>query len=165
MSATGMVRRTRGRDDYQTPPEVFDPLHREFHFMLDAAADAANHKVSRWFGPGGVREDALSVAWVGGNVWLNPPYKKLRPWIEKAEQEAAKHGITVVALLPNNTDAPWFPLLYRTASEIRLVRRRIKFYLDGVQMRSPAGGSMIVIWRGRQPRVGYPHVSLWEWES
>lgn len=35
--------------DWETPPEVFEPLDAEFHFTLDVCATAENAKCARYF--------------------------------------------------------------------------------------------------------------------
>ena len=37
------------RHDWQTPPAVFDPLHAEFQFTIDAAANADNSLLPRYW--------------------------------------------------------------------------------------------------------------------
>ena len=94
-------------DDRGTLPEVFDPLHREFRFTLDAAASARNAKCARFF----TREqDGLSLSWRGESVWCNPPYSDIEPWIAKAVRETLAGGChRVVFLLPNNrTEQGWW---------------------------------------------------------
>lgn len=58
----GMVARNNGRYNgdgrhWETPPEVFDPLHREFGFTVDVCARATSAKVPRFFAEPGPRLD------------------------------------------------------------------------------------------------------------
>jgi hypothetical protein len=80
-----------GKDDWETPDDLFDRLNGQFNFVLDAAANSTNRKCGRWFGPGGVSEDALVVDWPleEGNIWLNPPYSRglQAKFVEKAVEE------------------------------------------------------------------------------
>ncbi len=88
------------KDDRRTIPEVFDPIHREFGFTLDAAASADNCKVPKFFD---LAADGLVQSWRGERVWLNPPYSNLGPWVRKALDETAIGGCPVVVmLLPAN---------------------------------------------------------------
>lgn len=99
-------------DDRETPPCVFDPLHAEFGFTLDAAAGHHNAKTPRYYTlEGGYFEspregrlswnafNGLTGPWGENVVWCNPPFSGVRPWVEKAWAERAA---TVVLLLPNN---------------------------------------------------------------
>lgn len=95
-------------DLWGTPRDFFKRLHDEHQFTIDAAADEYNHQVDRWFGPGGIAEDALTVSWAGEKVWLNPPYSLAANFVEKAYRESKEHGVESVILLPSRTDTRWF---------------------------------------------------------
>jgi phage N-6-adenine-methyltransferase len=126
-----------GKDDWATPPEIFDPLDREFGFTLDVAAGLVNHKVSRWLGAGGIGECGLSAPWRGERCWMNPPYSRVQAeFIRKAALEAQYFGVLTVALLPARTDTrafhahvwdlehhrprPW-------VREVRFLKGRVRF--------------------------------------
>jgi site-specific DNA-methyltransferase (adenine-specific) len=139
------------RPDYerwQTPPEIFDPLMREFNFDLDAAADAQTTRLPQYL------NDALALDdWPGDRIWLNPPYgRKLEPFVRRAAAEAAK-GKLVVALIPFRCCAAWWhEAVIGRATEVRCVRKRIKFIrLDGSRP-SLTGScdSCVVVWDGME---------------
>lgn len=124
---------TSAKDDWATPPDLFDQLNAEFHFTLDAAANHANHFCAGWFGPGSPWcEDALEDGWrweltPHSRVWCNPPYGRgIGRWVEKAIDEAM-HGNLVVMLLPARTDTKWFHLASDAGAEIRLIKGRLTF--------------------------------------
>jgi len=96
-------------DERGTPQSFFDALNAEFHFDLDAAADARNKKCELYFGQGGIANDALEEDWggEGTTVFLNPPYSVAGAFVAKAREEADK-GATVVLLLPVRSDNKWF---------------------------------------------------------
>jgi len=132
---------------WETPRGVFDPLDREFRFTLDAAASAENTLCTEYLTE---EQDALrpDCRWAPGPVWLNPPYgRNMMPrWLEKAYQESMM-GSTVVALLPANTDVGWFHDWVLGKAELRWVRGRLQFLLDGVVQGNNPGGSVIAIYR------------------
>lgn len=81
MSAAGPVRKaTVSRDDWETPPALFNLLNKEFGFIVDGAANSSNSKCSLWLGPGSeICEDAF--LWNPHStspmpMWLNAPYGK-----------------------------------------------------------------------------------------
>ena len=122
-------------DEWTTPQDCFDALNDEFMFVLDAAATAANTKCARWFGPGGVAEDALRMVWpTRGALWLNPPYSRCREFITKATTAAAR-GATIVVLVPSRTDTRWWHDCVwdtrrhrpRPGVEVRFLRGRLRF--------------------------------------
>lgn len=115
------------KQDWETPMEVFDPLHAEFGFTLDAAASAENAKVARFFN---AEDDGLSQDWGRETVWLNPPYgdnaAKLSDWVEKSYR-ASLLGATVVLLIPARTNTNWFHDLCLQRGEVRFVKGRPRF--------------------------------------
>ena len=171
MSAPGPQRRAAvTREDWETPPEVFGPLHDEFGFTLDAAATAANAKCPLFIS---VEQDALrdDVSWAAlaghRSFWLNPPYGRgLARWLRRCVVEANLDA-TGVSLLPANTDTLWFhEIVMATADEVRFVRGRISFLADGVPVKGNTGGSMVVVWRPYpRYRSRGPVVSSWHWSA
>jgi phage N-6-adenine-methyltransferase len=138
---------------WRTPPEVFGPLDDEFHFTLDAAANADNHLCRRWLGPGSpLAEDALSTSWLpflrrGDTVWLNPPYGRgIGQWIAKARQEADS-GLVVVALVLARTDTRWWHDHVPFARKVRFGRGRVRFLrTDGSLASSATAPSALIVW-------------------
>jgi hypothetical protein len=92
-----------GTDEWETPPEVFAPLHAEFGFTLDVCATDDNAKCERYFTKA---DDGLAKLWVGV-CWMNPPYSEVARWVAKAA-EAARGGSTVVYLVRSTTDTAWW---------------------------------------------------------
>jgi phage N-6-adenine-methyltransferase len=89
-----------GKDDWATPREVFDPLHREFGFKVDVCAEQKNAKCLHWYGPLGVRRDAMGPEPWEGPAFMNPPYSELKRWCARALGETLRTGQTIVALIP-----------------------------------------------------------------
>lgn len=133
-------------DVWETPPDLFLTLDREFGFTLDAAAGPKNTQVDRYFD----REtDALEQSWKGDVVFCNPPYgKNLREWLDKARREAHEQGATVVMVLPARTDTLWFHWNVLPFAEIRFLRGRLTYRRGGVRSNGRAPfASMVVIFR------------------
>jgi len=94
-------------DDYYTPKWIFDKL--DLVFDLDVASP-----------PGGPpfvpcrqfftqEDDGLSQSWEG-RVWMNPPYSKPAPWIERWIDHADG-----VALLPTS-NGKWYRSLWASSA-------------------------------------------------
>ena len=132
---------------WETPQKLFDELDAEFHFTLDAAASDENHKCARYFTQ---NDDGLRQNWGGETVFCNPPYgsKETGLWTEKCCREGQKPGTTVVLLIPARTDRASFHDYILGKAEIRFLRGRLKFELDGKPMGTAPFPSMIAIWRG-----------------
>jgi len=110
-------------DLWATPQDFFGKLNDEFRFTLDVCALPENAKCERYYTP---EDDGLSQKW-SGVCWMNPPYgRAIGKWVEKA-YIAAEEGATVVCLLPARTDTKWWHDYVMRATEIRLVRGRLKF--------------------------------------
>lgn len=132
-----------GKDDWETPEELFQRYNAIYHFTIDAAANEVNHKCPRWWGPGGEWPDALDVAWEvelaqGHNIWLNPPYSRgvQSKFVTKAHESMTKvwemlwplgRG-SIVCLLPARTDTRLFhDIIQPHGEEIEFLRGRVKF--------------------------------------
>lgn len=135
--------KTTGRDDYETPQELFEELNHKFRFKLDPASSDENHKCIFYYTKA---MDGLSKDWHEyDRVWLNPPYgRHLQDWVQKAYSESQK-GCTVVCLLPARTDTAWFHDYCLKYGEIRWIRGRLNF---GGNHNAPFP-SMIVIFRNK----------------
>ena len=58
------------RQDWVTPPELFDAMNQEFRFTLDVAANFSTKKTPAFISES---EDAMKVTWGDNVCWLNPP--------------------------------------------------------------------------------------------
>ena len=141
-----------GSSEWATPQEVFDDLHREFQFTLDASASAENAKVARFYT---ADDDALTQSW-DGRVWCNPPYGRVvKKFLEKAVKEVSTNDRceVIVFLLPARTCTKWFHNYVwderghhpRTNVSVRFLRGRLKF---GEASASAPFPSMVVVMHG-----------------
>lgn len=112
-------------DEWETPPELFAELDKEFHFTLDVAASHTNHKCPLYFD---AFHSGLIQPW-HGVCWMNPPYgRAIGNWMAKAYLESAGGGATVVCLVPARTDTRWWhKYVIETGAEVRLIGGRLKF--------------------------------------
>lgn len=149
---TGKGRGAAERDQLTTPPELFDPLHAEFRFTVDAAATATNARLPRFWTE---VENGLAQPWADERVWCNPPYSAIRPWVEKMAEDAAE--LAVMLLPANRCEQAWWqdlvePVRDRPGSGIttRFLRGRPRFILHGhdkvLPNERPPFGLVLVIW-------------------
>ena len=88
-----------GKDECYTPKWIFDKLGLVFD--LDVAS--SNHPLievpakQRYT----IKDDALSKPWFG-RVWMNPPFTKVTPWVDKF----LEHG-NGLCLVPTSSNGKW----------------------------------------------------------
>lgn len=102
----------KSRQDYGTPPDFLHAVRHRLgidRFSIDLAATKANAVCPIYYS---LEEgnDSLSpqCPWTGnGWAWLNPPFAKIGPWVEKATMEA-RLGAHVAVLVPASFAGWWF---------------------------------------------------------
>lgn len=137
--------------EWETPPEIFDPLDLEFRFDLDPCCRTETAKCKDFFTKA---EDGLKQSWNDKRVFMNPPYgREIAQWVCKAYREVTKvidPAILVVGLIPSRTDTRYFHEWIYHKAELRFVRGRISFIgRDGTRGTSAVFPSMVVIWRSQ----------------
>jgi len=124
----------------ETPQELFDAIDRQFHFTRDVCASAENAKCAAYWTEA---DDCLSKVWDGVN-WMNPPYKTMRKFIEKAYNE--RDNAVTVCLIPARTNTRWWHD-YCMEGEVYFIRGRPKF--GGYKHGLPQPLALVVFGRGR----------------
>lgn len=139
---------------WSTPQPIFDKLNAEFCFDMDVCADPENAKCRMFY----TRGKGLDADW-GGVCFLNPPYgREISKWMRRAFHAANTGQATVVCLIPNRSNAPWWHDYVMKATEIRFVRKKVAF-AGGTGV--PFWGSVIAVFRKGQVCKS-PKVSSWE---
>lgn len=145
----GMKAKNNGRyngngRNWETPPEIFDPLNEEFAFTLDPCATKKTTKCFDYFNE---RDNGLKQDWGHERVFMNPPYgREIYAWTKKA-RESAEAGALVVGLLPASCDLAWWHDDVVGHAEVRYIRGRVRFLTGGPYRASGFFASVIVIWR------------------
>lgn len=157
--------------EWGTPEKFFKAVESEFGRMeLDAAAREGNTLCPEFVSP---EEDALSgESWrrpsmKKGLVWLNPPWGRgVGKWVEAAARQSSKNDLTVVCLLPANTDTAWWhDIIMAEAAEIRFIRGRLHFVrADGHTGPCPKGVALVVF-SPHFPDAGQYQGSPWTYAS
>lgn len=118
------------RQEWGTPPELFDPLNREFKFQLDACARKDNAKCADFITP---EMDGLETSWVipkkRERVFVNPGFRDPLPWYLRSYYEASKSPnavVVVVGLVSPASDA--FRWAHAHSVQVRLLGgKRVQF--------------------------------------
>ncbi len=132
------------RDDWETPSYLFDELNSEFHFTLDPCCSFNNRKCEKYYTK---NDNGLVQDWNGEVVFCNPPYgRNIKDWVKKAFEE--RFNSVIVMLLPARTDTSWFHDYILGVAEIRFLRGRIKFLINGVARSDAPFPCMVVIYNG-----------------
>ena len=127
------------KDDWQTPPSIFDPLNERFNFTVDAAASETNALLPRYWS---IFDNALLKDWDGERVWCNPPYGRDQiPFIRKAFERIADVSCL---LIPSRTDTKvWHDcILHGNADEVIFLKGRVKFV--GAEQAAPFPSAVII---------------------
>ncbi len=133
-------------DEWETPDEIVQGFEAEFGpFDLDPCARAASAKAEYYYTKA---DDGLHLPWEG-RIWVNPPYSRPAPWLQKAiEETTAKRATLVVVCLPSVTDTGWFHDLVLPHAEVRYRRGRIKFLgWHRTPIGSPRQGTLFALYR------------------
>lgn len=128
--------------EWGTPRWLFDRLHAEFDFTVDAAASAKNAKLDKYwcFGDSGLENE-----WAGERVFVNPPFavRELEKWAEKAFLKSRGTAV-VVMVVPVKADQAWWHK-YAMHAEVRFIRGRIAF--EGASSSFPGPIAVLVFGR------------------
>jgi hypothetical protein len=126
--------------EWETPPEVWEPLHKEFRFGVDlTGGPGTQHRLPLWIGPGspiGVEDLAETKTWSldlsAGPGYSNPPYGPFIAQVCMPFALAARNqGWTTVWLLPFRCTEAFKRVMMPQANEIRIVDGRITFHEGG----------------------------------
>ena len=134
---------------WSTPQWLFDKLNNEFHFTLDACADSSNHKCRKYYN---IATNGLAQSWENEVVWINPEYKHVKEWVNKAHDEVLHNDNTVaVMLIPARPETKVFcEVIVPHAAEIRFLKGRLKF--SGHANSAPFPSCIVVF--TKFPRMG-----------
>lgn len=133
----------RSRQDYETPAELLVAVKRRFGvewFDYDLAASALNAKARFYFSE---REDSLQQDWAElcGELWLNPPFGRIRPWASKCADTArtwmtwrkdsvilrGTHFGRIFFLVPASVGSEWFARHCHGQSLVLALRGRLTY--------------------------------------
>lgn len=125
-------------NEWETPQDLFDKLHKVYKFTLDPCATKKTAKCKKFFT---IKEDGLKKSWGKNRVFMNPPYgTEIGKWMQKA-YEASLKGATVVCLIPSRTDTKWWHG-WAMKGKIEFIKGRLKF--SGHKNSAPFPSAIVV---------------------
>ena len=142
---------TSDKQDWETPKELFDNLNNEFDFELDAFASDKNAKCKHFFTE---QDDALKQDWTKyKSIFINPPYtSKVQDEVLKKINDTISsnwRGV-IVLLIPARTDTKrWHDYVFNKADDIRFIKGRLRFEIDGVPRGSSTFPSAVIVYDSR----------------
>lgn len=130
--------------NWETPQGFFDKLNKDFNFDLDPCATKETAKCRDYYTKD---DDGLTKDWGPcKTVFVNPPYgRDIKKWIKKGYEESQKDKTTVVMLIPARTDTSYWHEYCMKASQIFLVKGRLKF--GGAKAGAPFPSAVVVFRR------------------
>ena len=106
-------------NDYYTPKYIFDAIGLEFDIDVAAPVSGIPYiPAKRWFSQ---LEDGLQQDWGGCLVYMNPPFSKPAPWVEKFIEN--NNGIALLC----TSKAKWFKIIWEKAQGILTVESSFQF--------------------------------------
>lgn len=130
-------------DEWLTPLDLFERLHRKWNFDFDPCCYHAALL------PGDLinitsDDNGLECIWTNHRVFCNPPYSQISDWVAKAHSH--RHDAVTVMLIPSRTDTKyWHKYIQNDALKVEFLPGRLKFRRpDGVKSKSAPFPSCLV---------------------
>ncbi len=142
------VHKSSAKQDWQTPPWLYELLNEEFNFGMDLFADSSNHLHPVYMSE--KDNDCFTTDWselINGDkcAFGNCPYSNKKPttwdFVKLAYHWAYQVDwfckVPNVLLLPARTDTiVWHECCMK--GQIRFIKGRLNFYENGIEASAPA---------------------------
>jgi hypothetical protein len=116
-------------DELFTPKWIFDALGVQFDLDVASSASPFVEVPTKRFLT--IADDSLKQDWIG-KVWMNPPFSKVTPWIEKWLDHA--NGF---CLVPLSSNGRWITTLWESDAALTYLPTNMAFIggQDGVMVK------------------------------
>lgn len=121
--------RGSSKQDYATPEDFRSAVVKKFGLpSFDLAADETNHFGPSWFSLKD-GDDSFEQVWneLNGLLWLNPPFDRIEPWVEKCHL-SAELGAKILLLVPASVGSVWYSKhVHGVANDVYFLTGRLCF--------------------------------------
>ena len=116
-------------DEIFTPKWIFDALGVQFDLDVASSDNPLVQVPTKKFYT--INDDSLNQEWIG-NVWMNPPFSKVTPWIEKWIEH--DNGF---CLVPLSSNGKWVNRLWESGASLTYLPPNLAFIggLDGLMIK------------------------------
>lgn len=149
----------RSRQDYETPEEFLQAVKGKFgiqDFDWDLAASPENAKADQFVDE---EMNSLLLLWrdlPGRNFWLNPPFKDIASWVEKAAATEWSNTRRLFMLLPASVGSCWYASYVEHGALVLALRPRLTF----AGANDPYPKDLILVVYGE-----WPGFHTWDWKN
>jgi phage N-6-adenine-methyltransferase len=119
----------QGSDEWGTPVEIVERVRAFFggEIDLDPASNETAQRIVRATQYYTKEQDGLKQEWLG-NTFLNGPYSKMGPWVDKLVSEFGAGRVSqAICLVLASTGSEWFHRLWAASAAICFRRGRLRF--------------------------------------
>ena len=149
------------KQNYSTPKDFLEKVKVLLaidSFGIDLAADSTNTVADQFYDE---EVDSLKQDWkVDGWSWLNPPYKNLAKWTNKAWLESLA-GAKVAMLVPASTGANWWKQYVHENCLCLFLNGRLSFLENG----DPYPKDLALLLYEYVPPVQRTGYKIWDWRK
>lgn len=129
------------KQDWQTPLWLFKKLDSYYHFITDPCTSIQNPLGCKIFFTS--ETGGLDLNHWKGNVFINPEYRNIKPWIIEARKYFKWVGNSVVLLIPARPgNRLWQQEIFPSANLICFIAGRLRF--SGSDNSAPFDSALIV---------------------
>ncbi len=120
------------KQDYATPREFLSVVKLELDiqdFDIDLAASAENAVTARYYDEA---QNSLVQPWKVGDGWnwLNPPFARIEPWVQRAYVQACHYNAKTAVLIPASVGANWWKDYVHQSARVLFLNGRLAFMPD-----------------------------------
>ncbi len=134
MESTYKAKMTSESQEYETPDEIFIPLHKIFKFKLDGCASKNNCKLPNYYSK---KDDCFTKKW-DTTTWVNPEFYTVRKFVKKAYEDSEEFKSTIVMLILVKSNTNWWRDYIMKSKEVMFINQKVQFKNTAQGLRFPA---------------------------